>query len=379
MGRAKLIGEFGRETYEADARHFLYREYLRIIARHRPPVFVMENVKGLLTAKRKEEGIFQRILEDLKNPVDAVYGPRRNGRATKLTYRLVSLVVRNGDLLGVHDPEDYLVRSENYGIPQARHRIIILGINTDDDAHPRLLQPKTVVPIEDVISDLPRLRSGLSREPDSVEAWRQALLTIPESAWFSDAKITDTQRGEIRRRLGELNGHLARGSEIVQPTRRAVRAHAEWFTDPRLGAICNHCTRLHIRADLHRYFFAATFATVHGRSPLLADFPPQLLPNHKNVAQALTDRKFNDRFRVQMSDRPSTTITSHISKDGHYFIHYDPTQCRSLTVREAACLQTFPDNYFFEGPRTEQYQQVGNAVPPLLAHQIAEIVADLFV
>jgi DNA (cytosine-5)-methyltransferase 1 len=133
-----------------------------------------------------------------------------------------------------------------------------------------------------------------------------------------------------------------------------------------------------MKSDLHRYLFAASFTKSTGHSPTLRDFPTELRPHHKNVDRALAQGMFSDRFRVQCADRPSSTVTSHISKDGHYFIHYAAEQCRSLTVREAARLQTFPDSYYFCGNRTQQYHQVGNAVPPLLAVQVAaSIVAIL--
>ena len=162
-------------------------------------------------------------------------------------------------------------------------------------------------------------------------------------------------------------------------TSRKPPLYSDWYLDERLGGVCNHAARLHMREDLHRYLFASCFARIHKRPPLLKDFPPELLPNHRNVNDAIKSRTriFSDRFRVQLAEAPSTTITSHMAKDGHYFIHPDPLQCRSLTVREAARLQTFPDNYFFEGNRTSQYEQVGNAVPPLLALSIASRVFDL--
>lgn len=373
VGRSRIRGKSKRK-YNKDPRHFLYREYLRILAEHAPPIFVMENVKGLLSATVKKEQIFQRIRSDLTNPAAAI---DEGYKGKPLEYRLVSIVNPAGNLLGEFAPEDFVVKTEKFGIPQARHRIIILGIRSDILKTARALTPCDPPNIDDVIRDLPRLRSGLSKQQDSADTWRAVVKGLVDQKWFLNGCIEEDMRKALTVAANRIGGELNRGDEYFVSSRRPG-CYPDWFFDPKLGGVLNHTSRGHIAADLHRYLFASVFAEENGRAPLLQDFPKPLLPKHKNVREALKETKFNDRFRVQLKGRPSTTVVSHISKDGHYFIHYDPTQCRSLTVREAARLQTFPDNYFFEGPRTEQYKQVGNAVPPLLARQIAEIVAELF-
>lgn len=379
VGRSRNKGNLGYKP-EKDHRQYLYIEYLQIIADHWPAIFVMENVKGILSAAVDEQLIFDRILEDLESPKTSLKREhRRNGSNGRYhTYKIYS-VIQHGLFDDVH-VRDYIVQAEKYGVPQARHRLILVGVRDDlGDTIPHLLQSHAPVPARDVLDGLPRLRSGLSREEDTKQNWQEALYrTLFNERLIPESKSVSR---EVSRRIVQCVEDLAvprhdRGGEFIKCDAR-IKYKPKWFLDPRIGGVCNHMARAHMTSDLYRYLFAACFAEIEGRSPELVDFPSELHPDHDNVASALDGEMFADRFRVQLADRPSTTITSHIAKDGHYYIHYDPSQCRSLTVREAARLQTFPDNYFFCGPRTAQFAQVGNAVPPLLAHQIAAVVFDV--
>ena len=235
------------------------------------------------------------------------------------------------------------------------------------------------MPARAVLRGLPRLRSGLSRAEDGQEQWQRALMAILNADFMRSRShgVEQLLRKRVQKTIDDLHGFQAdRGAEFIRCHPVAYYSRTG-FSMPPSAASATTPRAPHMPPDLHRYLFVACYARVFGRSPELQDFPSELLPDHRSLGDALTKGHFDDRFRVQLSDRPATTITSHIAKDGHYFIHYDEMQCRSLTVREAARLQTFPDNYYFCGPRTHQYRQVGNAVPPLLAYQIASLVANI--
>jgi DNA (cytosine-5)-methyltransferase 1 len=365
VGRSRMSGS---PDFEDDKRHFLYREYLKIIVDHRPPVFVMENVKGLLSASVKGEPVIQKIIRDLTRPKSAV-GKSDNG----LEYRLYSLSEK-GEFSIDADPASFIVKAEEYGIPQARHRIFIVGIRSDIDVIPSTLKKVPAPKVKEIIGGLPRLRSGLSKEEDGAERWQQVIRAASTAPWYGKPSGSGEVVSEILEKYVSPDVHLP--SQRFSNRYSLPEKMAEWFGDSRLTCLTHHDARSHMREDIYRYLFAAAYAKEFRVSPVLSDFPSMLLPKHKNVESGVTGKMFNDRFRVQVAGKPSTTITSHISKDGHYFIHYDPCQCRSLTVREAARLQTFPDNYFFEGSRTAQYHQVGNAVPAYLASMIARIIRD---
>lgn len=383
VGRARRNGEADYVAAE-DNRNFLYKEYLEILAKYKPVAFVMENVKGMLSAEINGERIFDQILKDLHDPCR--FAGKRGDK-----YRVFSMVAPPSDNL---QPSDYIIRSENYGIPQARHRVILLGVQeryaslfTKD----MLLKKKEGPDILSIIGSLPRLRSGLSKEDDTYENWIDAISSLRQDVVKDIGKIktlgvdAETLNNNIGSAIDNLGltpdyrgnnfSHINYSTSIFEGMSKPL---AKWYKDPSgKSLVCNHETRGHIKDDLRRYLFASAWAESakdEERSfPRSDDYPKALWPKHKNFHSGV----FSDRFRVQVKDRFATTVTSHISKDGHYFIHYDPSQCRSLTVREAARIQTFPDNYFFVGNRTQQYVQVGNAVPPLLAEKIAELVNKL--
>jgi len=369
-----------------DERVGLYKQYLRILAVHSPSVFVMENVKGLLSASTTTENrMFHKMREDLSDPVTVYLSDNRaNGRQlTCPGYKIYSLVMPADrfELLsgrpGYSRHMDYVIMAEKYGIPQSRHRVILLGVRNDINVVPDVLKSTDEVPISKVLSGLPRIRSEISRGNDSNESWREAISLITQKEILH--KIDEDVKEEILKNLEQIRlPQNGAGADYIPYEHVNVDYRKEWFLDKKMKGVCNHSSKAHMESDLKRYFFASCFARVRKVSPKLSEFPQGLLPAHKNITEKQEFDKFADRFRVQLLNKPSKTITSHISKDGHYYIHPDPTQCRSLTVREAARIQTFPDNYCFCGTRTAQFTQVGNAVPPLLAHQIAKVVLNIF-
>lgn len=364
-GRSKMM-KSDLEKYESDSRHLLYKEYLRIIKMHSPPVFIMENVKGILSSKLNGELIFRKIVNDLSCPK----------RGLEYEIRSLTLDISPEEL----EPRDFIIESERYGIPQARHRVILFGVRKDlaKKKHNVLQEELKLVTVNDVLESMPNIRSRLSQEIDSSKEWCKVLNSTKSMLSGWNQPLKKTLIDEMDRNSNLALKVAGVGSEFIPQKQRALLSMRlnDWILDPRINGVIQHQSRSHMRSDIQRYFFLANYSKILGRSPKIGELPDKLLPAHRNAS--LPGAPFQDRFRVQLSGHPSTTIVSHIAKDGHYYIHPDPAQARSLSVREAARLQTFPDNYYFEGTKTLQYGQVGNAVPPLLANQIAKLISDFF-
>jgi len=211
-----------------------------------------------------------------------------------------------------------ILDASDFGVLQKRKRIIIIGWRKDMQlTYPEFENVNHGYMVSSILSDLPPLTPGEGM--DGVQAY-----------------------------YGPITAYLRR---YRLRTKKDVLIH--------------HVARRHNERDREIYRYVIAVWDKERRRVKYNELPENL-KTHKNRTV------FEDRFKVVASDLPyAQTVTAHISKDGHYFIHPDIRQARSITVREAARIQSFPDNFKFEGPRTAQYRQIGNAVPPLLSERIA--------
>lgn len=225
--------------------------------------------------------------------------------------------------IGYSVAEPTVLNAEEYGVLQKRRRVIIIGHRGKKKFNfPEL---ETVVNTwetkKDLFFDLPKLKPG--------EELQIANYTKPIN--------------EYLKKTGTRNG---------------------------VDFVTQHITRRHNERDLEIYSIAID-KWLNGKQRLKYDELPHRLQTHKNVLA------FLDRYKVVDPTGHSHTVVAHIAKDGHYYIYPDKKQVRSISVREAARIQSFPDDYFFEGGRTAAFKQIGNAVPPLMAFAIAQTMKKL--
>lgn len=215
-----------------------------------------------------------------------------------------------------------MLDASDYGVLQSRKRIIIVGwLKECDFGFPEIEKIFKKFKVTDALLDLPKLKPG------------------------GGLKVTN---------------YIASKSEYLGAFE--LRNGIEFVTQ--------HISRPHNERDLAIYKFAIEKWNSENVRVKYTDLPCELR-THRNITS------FLDRFKVVNGTGVSHTIVAHIAKDGHYYIHPDIEQCRSISVREAARLQSFPDDFYFEGSRSSAFKQIGNAVPPLMSYAIAKKMKEL--
>ncbi|TDP59946.1 DNA cytosine methyltransferase [Flavobacterium dankookense] len=282
-----LLGRH-QEDIENDPRNKLYIQYGRFLNEFKPKAFVFENVPGMLSANKGQH---------FKN--------------LKAYFRRIGYEV-------YHDT----LNAADYGVVQARKRIIIVGWKKEKDfGFPEFEKIVKQYTVNDAFADLPKLKPG--------EGFKKTDYTQSKNEYL--------QKFELR------NG---------------------------VDFVTQHISRPHNTRDLAIYKTAIQKWN-KGKERLKYPDLPDELKTHKN------ETSFTDRYKVVDGLGVAHTVVAHIAKDGHYYIHPDETQCRSISVREAARLQSFPDDFYFEGSRSAAFKQIGNAVPPLMANAIAKKMKEL--
>lgn len=289
------------DSMNNDPRNYLFENYLHILNHLKPKIFIFENVKGILTAKPKGVKIFDIIVREMSK-----------------TYNVVS------------NPKTILLNAADYGVPQIRERVIIIGVRNDID----------YIDVNDIYENIPKSHSDINPFLPNYVTVGEAILDLPK---LNSGEGEEIQHVDL---IDSPNDYLKKiGNDS--------------------GIVYNHTARRHNELDRERYRILSK--NKNWKLKDLQVVRPDLV--HHNP------KHFGNRYTVQESDKPGKTVVAHLYKDGNLFIHPDYKQARTFTVREAARIQSFPDDFIFEGSRTSQFKQVGNAVPPLMAEVFAKTLA----
>lgn len=289
-----------KDGMKNDYRNYLFESYLKIVAAFRPKFFIFENVPGIFSANPDGEPIIEKIIESF----------------SKIGYTI------SGELKKVA-----LVNSAEFGVPQTRKRVIILGVNN------KVFKKNTEKIIADFYNKI--LPSYKSKEVATV---KKAIFDLPALYPLKDKA----------RNADKISHEQISGRKIL-----------------------NHIPRHHNQRDMGIFKELAndikTGRLKYGSIEAI-----------KELYYKKTGRRSNiHKYNVLKENLPSNTIPAHLYKDGLRHIHPDPSQARTITVREAARLQSFDDDFEFLGSMGDQYKMIGNAVPPKLAYAVAESLYKL--
>jgi DNA (cytosine-5)-methyltransferase 1 len=280
-----------------DYRNFLFESYVEIMQWLEPDIFVFENVKGILSASPGGTPIVNRIHNAFKNA----------GYTT------------------LDDFKDALFNLEDFGVPQKRSRVIIIGLKNNTFNKNKLAKK--------ILIDFYKKFRENNSIPNPINA---------------------------KKALSGLTKFFPNSSSDKNFSHAPIKSK-----------FLNHIPRFHSKRDIE--IFKLLTKDIEQGSNLYSSI--------ESLKKLYTERtgKISSvhKYHVIKPNLPSNTIPAHLYKDGLRHIHWDSLQARTLTVREAARLQTFPDDFEFLGSSGEQYKMIGNAVPPLFANLLATELAKL--
>ena len=349
VGRSKINSLEGQDS-QTDDRHLLYEDFLRFVDHYQPRAFLMENVEGMLSAEN-EDGV--PVVKTIK---EQMRGERE---------------VAEMDLDLNYSVRVQLLDAADYGVPQHRNRLFFIGNrigeeNPDMEKWETHRSPKTEKEKKIKFRTDPSKRSDedqhtlegfvddrkeeefptFQKNKRSKDPWNtvaDAILDLPPVSPTGETPPTRAEEYE----LGPVSEY--------QYWARNLDEEQDWEEQELL----NHECRGHNMRDLTLYKLLG-----EGTSYIIGDIPEEHQPYRTDI--------FPDKLKKQNPKEPATTIVAHLYKDGHMFIH--PNEARSITVREAARLQSFKDTFEFPVARTHAFKQVGNAVPPLLAQALGTAI-----